>query len=215
MNPLRMLAGAGALALGSAAVADRVDLAVFENADDADVSGLDLWVGVVADGESIDFTFHNDSSIGSVVTSVYFESTGFSLDCLDDGEVSFESAGVDFSDGATPPSPPGSIAGYGGSWGGNLYAADADSPSPAKGVGVGELLTISFEMDDECSLEEVLGALQSDPAAFRIAQHVQGLPNGSSVWLVNTPTLVPLPATAWMGGVGLLLPLGLAVARRR
>lgn len=197
-----------ALCLAASAQADRIDMYVFENADNADVSGLDLWVDVTdGGGGTIDFTFHNDSSIDSIVTDVYFEETAFAA--MFGGAITFESAGVDFSDGASPPNPPGSISAFGGAWAGNLYSADSNAPVSHNGIAVGELLTISFTLDG-VNVQDIIDALSSDPLGFRIAQHIQGLPQGASVWAVNTPIVVPLAPAAWMGLAG----LGLLAARR-
>lgn len=194
-----------AAALGSfcaAATAERVDLFVYESASGGDVSGLDLWVDVIDGGSSVDFVFHNDSTIASVVTSVYFEdvsaASGLSSPSILPG------AGVDFAPGATPGDPAGSISGFYRDWAGNLYTAGATQPSPMMGINPGETLTISFDFSGVFS--DMLAALRSDTGDFRLAQHVQGVgPLGFSVWTTTVPAPAPLA----------LLALGGLVASRR
>jgi len=212
MKTWRWIAVAVAGTVAAPALADRIDLIVFENADGADVSALDLWVDVVGAGSAVDLVFHNDSGMQSFVRSVYIESTAFSVAAMIDGELlSPQPAGVKFKQGATPPNPAGSIAGFGGAWGGNLFSAKADKPGTNKdGIDPGESLTVRFDLAD-AGIGDVLDALRSDPLGFRIAAHVQGLPCGESVWAVNVPRAVPIPTASAMGLVG----LGVMALRRR
>lgn len=117
---------------------------------------------------------------------------------------------MDFSDGATPPNPAQHPSNFGGPWGGNEYASDADSPSPTNGINEtgNEHLTVRFSYDNGAAYGDVLHALTNDPADFRIALHIQGIgPNGQySVW----GTTVPAPASAALLGLA-----GLAATRRR
>lgn len=196
----RLLTGIGLLtAAAAAASADRVDLFVFENADGVDTSIVDLWVDVIDQGSNIDFVFHNDSTMGAV-TAVYFETNNLIANGL-----IFGSAGtVNFAAGASPASPAGSVFAFGGSWAGNTYSADADSPGPTNGVGVGETLTVRFDLLG--SYADVLAALAPSAAdGFRIAEHAQAF-GPYSLWTSN----VPAPgAAAFLGLAGLL------AARRR
>ncbi len=184
---LKILCVVGATA--TLASAQRFDLFVYENADDADVSGLDLYFEVFDQGGAIDFVFHNDSTDPGFVSAVYFEDT---FSGLTNGHVFDETVGVDFEEGATPHKPAQPGVDFGGAWSGNIFDADAESPSPQNGInaGVDELLTIRFDLDG-ISFDDVVGALSADPRELRIAQHVQGFVNGQSVWTVN----VPAPAT--------------------
>lgn len=199
---------AAILACAGTAQAERFDLFVFENSSGADVSGLDLWVDVRDQGSFADFVFHNDSSIGSSIARVYIENTSASGALLSDGTIFAESSGVDFTPGSAPPNPPGSISGFGGAWGGNLFSAGAVSPPPFRGINPGETLTLRFDLTG--SFSDLLDALTN--GEFRIAQHVIALPEGASVWTV----LVPLPPAAWPG-ITALASLGVVgyVRRRR
>ena len=188
--------------------ADIVNLSVYENADNADVSGLNLFVDVTDGGTYIEFAFGNSSSISAVVTAVYVEDANAINGWLLNGHISAESAGVNFSDGATPPNPAQIGDAFGGAWAGNLYAADADSPGPTNGINEtgNESLTLRFDYGGGATFADVLAALTADEPGFRFAQHVQGLPGGYSVWT----TTVPAP-----GSVTAIALAGLLAARRR
>jgi len=189
-------------ACASAASANRVDLLMFENAGGVDPLIVDLWVDVIDQGSTVDFVFHNDSTDG-VVAAIYFESNGVSTGLMANGALGATSGIVNFDTPASPGSPPGSISGFGGTWGGNLFAADADSPAPTNGIGVGETLTISFDLLG--SYGDVLGALQNPDTGFRIAQHATSF-GQNSIWT----TTVPAPGAAALLGLG-----GLIAGRRR
>ncbi|MCL4742791.1 MAG: PEP-CTERM sorting domain-containing protein [Phycisphaerales bacterium] len=199
------LAGVVGLCAGSA-LADRIDLFVYENADNADIGGLDLWADLVDGGTFIDITFYNDSTAPAVVTSVYFEAFAG----LTGGSIVFESVGVNFSDGATPGNPAQPGFSYGGSWGGNLYSAGAESPRPVNGINEGgtESLTIRFDYVGGTTFGDVKAALTSGGPDWRIAQHVQGVGDNAefSVWSIT----VPAPGSLALVGLA-----GLAGIRRR
>ena len=199
----------------SGANAERVDIFVFENADGADVSGLDLWVDVIDRGSHAEFVFHNDSTISSFVRSVYIEQTSFSESAMANARIgASQQDGVKFKNGGSPPNPAGSIKHFGGKWQGNLFAAKAEKPGSGKdGVDAGEQFVVEFEFDG-MSFAELMAGFTSDQPEFRIAQHVQGLPGGSSVWTRNDDTpqfIAPLPSAATMSLVG----VGLLAGRRR
>lgn len=183
--------------------ADIVDLSVYENADNANVAGLDLFVDVTDGGTYVDFMFGNSSTISAIVTAVYVEDTAAIDGWLLNGRIAGESAGVDFSDGATPPNPASIGIDFGGAWGGNLYSADAESPSPTHGINEtgNESLTLRFDYGNGATFGDVLAALTADDPGFRFAQHVQGLPGGSSVWTTTVPAPGSLAALALVGAM--------------
>lgn len=200
----RLLAVASVCACAGMAHAIRVDLGVYENSNNASLSGIDLWVDVLdAPGPAIDFVFHNDSTASSFITAVYFE-TG--LAGLSGGSIVDQSAGVAFAAPATPTNPAQPAFLWGGSWAGNLASFDANSPSPTWGINEGGLETLTVRLNASgTNASAVAAALNADPRRWRIAQHVQGIEGQFSVWSVT-----PAP-----GGLALLGLGGLVVGRRR
>ncbi len=198
---LAAIAAGGLLCASMASAGVRVDLVVYENSSNGDVTNVDLWVNLVDGGTHVDFVFHNDSTIGATVANVYFEMNAL----MANGSIAGQSAGVDFDVGGNPQNPaqPGFL--YGGSWGGNLFRARAENPAPHNGINPGETLTIRFDLVG--SFADVLAAVQ--PGAnngFRIAQHVISVNGDFSVWSINTPT---------PGGAAVLALGGLVAMRRR
>jgi hypothetical protein len=210
----RLLCAAGAALVLSATPADAMiySLSIFENTDGVDVSGLDLWVDVIDGGSYVDFEFHNDSLVNSFISSVYIENAGASLSgsALSGGSIVFESTGVNFSNGSTPPNPPGAIGG----WGGNAYAVNADSPSSSNGINPGEWMTLRMDYED-ANYGEILSMISTGD--LRLAQHIQGI-GQSSVWGTTGDEPgdpVPLPASVWLLGSGFASWLGGGALRRR
>lgn len=212
MSVSRIVRGAGALAgvlaLSAAAAADRVDFVVYENANNTPLAGWDVWVDVLdAGGGKVDFVFHNDSTISASIASLYFESAGLGAN-LSNGTIHDQSAGVDFSAGATPPNPAQPGASFGGNWSGNVFAAGANSPPPFNGINHGgaETLTVRFDIAN-ITVPQLVAGMLNNPAEFRIAMHVidMGPQNLFSVWAV-----VPPPGTAMLAGLA-----GLVALKRR
>ncbi|GAB4384322.1 MAG: hypothetical protein Kow0022_06520 [Phycisphaerales bacterium] len=196
----RIVTGVGLAACAATlASADRVNLLLYENQDNVSPALVDLWVDVIDMGSSVDFVFHNDSTDG-VVSNIYFEQN----DLIVNGVIAGQTGQVSLSTGGSPPHPAGSIVNFGGSWGGNLFQVSAVSPPPANGIGVGETLTVTFDLLG--SYADVLAALQPGAAdGFRIAQHVISF-GPSSFWTTN----VPAPGASALLAVG-----GLMMSRRR
>ena len=183
----------------------RIDMFVYENADGVDVSTIDIWVEVNDLGSAIEFVVGNDSVSGDV-TSIYFEDTHFSSGALLNPSI-VDNADIEMSPNATPPNPAGSINGVlGGVWGGNIYSVDPDNPGQVpNSLNPGETVSFSFDLGS-ATFAEIVSALTSDPAGFRIATHVQRVGrDDSSLW-----TVVPAPASASFFALG-----GLVLARRR
>jgi MYXO-CTERM domain-containing protein len=203
MTPTRTLAGLAAAAVACAAQAQSLTLSVFENADGVDVSGLSLTVDLIDNGSTVDFVWRNHSSVGNLV-NIYVEATNSSVGLLSN-PLLVGGAGTSYSPGSSPINPAGSIANFGGAWGGSFFSASPDTPQPnANAINPGETLTTRFDLNG--SFSDLLDAL-SAPATLRLAGHVRSVgPDGqSSVWVVS-----PTPGTA-----GLLVMAGLAAARRR
>jgi hypothetical protein len=209
------LAIAASVAFVPAADAIRFNFTVYENADDADVAGLDLWVDVVDGGSYADFTFYNDSAISSNVAIVYFEAGG-AAHGLTDGIIQAESAGVDFNPGGTPANP-AQASSLILDWDATKQAFGARPPRAHRGIGnVGdEYLTIRWDYDGS-SFDDVVNGLGN--GTFQLAQHITGLPDDdASVWArTGTPgDPVPLPASVWLLGSGLAMTLSGRFIRRR
>ena len=160
----------------------------------------------------VQFTFYNlASGAASSITDVYF----------DDGTLLgiaavIDSAGVNFTQGGSPPDLPGgntispafvTTAGF---------LADADSPPSINGINPGEHLDIIFNLIGGQTIVQTLAALNGplgDGNDLRIGIHVQGFANGGSESFVNTPvvqlnplqvTPVPEPTSVVLLGTTLL-----------
>lgn len=153
-----------------------------------------------SDGDAL-FTFTNNVGIASSITQIYFDygNTNYftSLD------VSGESSGVQFSDGANPANLPS----------GNTISFSADDAGSAdsgpggvtaNGVnGATEWVSFLGSLLEGSSFDSVIAGLNS--GAFRIGLHVQSIGGGTSDAFVNkTPNPVPLPAAVWLFGSALL-----------
>lgn len=201
------LIGIAAVLLDAAAMPARgalITLSVYENSSNVPTAGLNLTIDLVDNGSTADLVFKNQSTIPAVVTALYVESNQLSTAVLSGGQiVSPQVPGVAFSPGATPPNPAGSISGFGGAWAGNLFSADADSPGPTNGLSPGESVTLRFATPS--GFDALLSALSSSPAGFRIAEQVQGIGSGASVWAMSTT--IPTPAaSAYLAAAMILRP---------
>ena len=172
------------------------------------VSDIRFTVAAV-DSNTIEFLITN-SPMGTplasqgVVTDLY----------LDRGTTNFlklnsaflcEGPGVDFGIGASPPNLPGGNAiGFSAD-----FSADANSPSPFKGINGGEFLGLQFDLTNGSSLDQVLSAVGA--GSLRLGLHVQSVGlNEGSISLVS-PIPEPQEWAMMLAGLGLVA----AIARRR
>jgi hypothetical protein len=119
------------------------------------------------------------------------------------------SAGVSFSEGASP----GHLPGY-STPATRLFAADSNSPVAANGVNANnEWLTLRFELINGATFGNLIQDLNT--GAVVVGIHVQQQAYGRSNSYIGTPVLIPLPPSVLAGASG-LAGLGLvAWARRR
>jgi hypothetical protein len=179
------------------------------NATNTAIGASQLFVEVTdpAGANNVLFTFRNVGPQASAITDVYFDDgTLFGIASIDG------SAGVSFSQLASPSNLPG---------GNNAsppfvttanFSADSDPPVAPNGVNPGEWLAIRFDLQSGQEYASVLSALGS--GALRIGLHVQAFADGGSESFVNYALPVPEPEVAAFLLLGLPL-VALVAARRR
>jgi hypothetical protein len=180
------------------------------NAGDCTAGQTQLSV-VVTDlgGGQVLFNFQNSGPAASSITDVYFDDgtlLGIAglVDADDNALGSFGSAGVDFSQDASPPNlPGGNVIGFETTAG---FLADSDAPAQPNGVNPLESLGIVFNLKGGGTYADIISELTT--GELRIGIHVQGFASGGSESFVNVP--VPEPGTALLIGFGLA-----TLARRR
>lgn len=157
------------------------------SAADCAIGEVQLSADVVAGpgANQASFTFFNVGSSAASITDIYF----------DDGTLLgiasiTSSAGVSFSQGATPGNLPAGnnasppfVATAG-------FTADSNAPVQPSGVNPGEWVTIVFDLQSGGTIADVLAELAD--GSLRIGVHVQGFASGGSESFVNTP--VPEPS---------------------
>lgn len=182
---LTFASDARALAFGCITNNDAGDCAIAESQITLDV--------VDAGGGNVDVTISNSGGDDAVVAAVYFDG-----DVLDSILSIGNGAGVEFSEGGSPPNlPGGNTVGFDAD-----LLATADSPAPQNGVGPGEALTITLAIAAGSDFDDVLAALAS--AELRVGIHVIAFESGGSESLVN----VPAPGAFGLLAVGLVALAG-------
>lgn len=154
-------------------------------------------------GTQVRFNFTNNSS--SSLADVHFDDGAL----LGIASIT-SSAGVSFSQGASPPNLPG----------GNLvsptfvttagFLADSNAPVSHNGVSMGEWLAIDFTLKAGQSYNSVINALalpnHGGDGDLRIGLHVQAYPGNAGESFINIASPIPEPETyaLFMAGLGLL-----------
>ena len=165
-----------------------------------------LLVDVTQSGSNVLFKFTNSSVIASSIADIYFDYgntnyfTSVSNNILG---AAGESAGVNYTDGATPANLPG------GNTIGFTADASGDSAPPVMANGVNaanEYAAFLGTLGLSSSFADVIAGLNS--SAFRIGLHVQAIGNlGGSESFVNapgSPSQVPVPGAIWLFGSAIL-----------
>lgn len=151
----------------------------------------------------VSFLFTNSGPLAMSITDTYFDDGTL----LGIASIS-SSAGVSFSQGASPPDLPGGnsmspifnvTAGF---------SADSNPPAQPNGVNPGESLTITFNLLAGVTYADTITALNTPGDHLRIGIHVQGYGNGGSESFVNN---TPAPGVAGLG----LIAGALSSRRRR
>lgn len=167
------------------------------NGSYSDSLDLDLYVKVTdpATGQ-VDFTFHNDSSINSCLSEIYFE------DGLLLGSASITYGPQTLFDySARPKNPPGCYTLEPLFMTTEGLSFDSEPAPPKNGISPDEWVRITFDLENGGTFETVINELNT--GALRIAAHIISLPDGSSESAVN----VPEPATICLLGFGSLVLL--------
>jgi hypothetical protein len=207
---MKMVAKIGVVALALVAAcgvanADPVTLGFTRITNNASVDPASQFSVVVSDAGSglVDFKFLNNVGIASSITDVYFEDGTL----LAIAQIT-SSAGVSFSEGASPGNlPGGSAVGFVATTG---FTADSDPPAAPNGVNsASEWLTIRYSLQGGQTFDDTIASLNN--GSLRIGMHVQAIgTEGESDGFVNT-VVIPLPTTAGLALAG----LGAVAIRRR
>ena len=172
--------------------------------NDSPYVGSQLSVDIQSvDATHVSFTFSNAGPIASSITDIYFVNSP----ALFSGISNIGNhAGVNFSEGATPPGLPGG-ASFGFGAGSIAFSADSTSPVSPNGINPGESLAIAFALLGGSSFGDVITAMFAQ--TLRIGIHVQSITGGTSDSYLAT---TPLPGALPLFATGLA---SLAFLRRR
>jgi hypothetical protein len=168
------------------------------NAGDTTVGETQLSVNVTdAGGGLVRFELLNAGPAASSITDIYFDDAGLFADL----NTIQESAGVSFSEGASPGNLPG----------GNSITpkftvttgllADSDPPVQPNGVNPGEWVAVYLALAAGQTFADVLADLAD--LSLRIGIHVQGFFGGGSESFINNPSPIPLPPAVVLLGTAL------------
>jgi hypothetical protein len=149
-------------------------------------------------GGQVTFTFSNTGPESSSIAQVYFDDSGLlTLSSIDDSL-----AGVEFSQGASPPELPGGNTVVPAFMTTDGLSFGSDPPVQANGVNPGEWLGITFGLDPQTNLQEQIAS-----GALRIGIHVQAIGNGGSEAFIlrDHVSTVPAPGAIVLTGVGVAL----------
>lgn len=153
------------------------------------------------------FTFWNKGDDSCTISEIYFDDGSLLgiAELIDKN--SGGDPGVDFDEGANPPNLP--------NWDNAVppfiatasFSSQANNPAPQKGVDPGEYLGIIFNLQTGRNFDDVINDLSTGD--LRIGLHVTNFELGESESFIN---IVPIPATVWIFGAGIL---GLFGIRRK
>ena len=155
---------------------------------------LSVTIGLNAnDTNMVDFLFKNSGPAASSITDVYFEDPP---PLLGNPAIISASSGVSFSTNCSP----GNLSG-GQSYGfTSTYCADSNSPVQPNGVNPTEWLRLSYTLQNNATLLDVLNAIAGD--TFNVGIHVQGFSGGGSESGLMHLQPVPEPASILLLGGG-------------
>ena len=183
------------------------------NVNDANIGEAQLSVTVSdAGGDQVLFTFNNSGPAASSITDVYFDDgTLLAISTIT------SSAGVDFSQGASPGNLPSANSADPDFQTTAGFSSDSNPPTQPNGVNPGEWLGITFTLQGSQNYNDTIASLAN--GSLRIGIHVQGFDGGGSESFVNNgcidcdiPGVPDAASTMMLLGMALM---GVEAVRRR